>query len=197
MDLRIWIQTQLSQQPPQDLSSQFRSKACVAVLLRGISFETLEIAFIRRAESTKDRWSGQLAFPGGRFDESDENDFAAASREVREEIGLFLNPKDLLGRLDDLRARKQDRMLDFFIRPLVFHMRETGPLQLNPSEVAEFFWVPCAHLSDPERQTTKSIKQANSDSPVLLPAVDLSKVGPPLWGLTYLMACNLLELLKR
>ena len=51
---------------------------------------TLELLYIKRAVHVGDRWSGQVAFPGGK-QEAGESDQQTAEREVVEEIGLHLN----------------------------------------------------------------------------------------------------------
>lgn len=45
---------------------------------------------IKRSINLRDRWSGHMAFPGGR-NEVDEDDRVAAERECMEEIGLRLD----------------------------------------------------------------------------------------------------------
>ena len=49
-----------------------------------------EILFIRRAARQGDRWTGHIAFPGGKRDPNDASDCAAAERETLEEVGLDL-----------------------------------------------------------------------------------------------------------
>jgi len=56
-----------------------------------INIFQVDILFIKRAPSKKDRYSGHIAFPGGKFEKSDANDFNTAIRETKEEIGLSLN----------------------------------------------------------------------------------------------------------
>ena len=50
-----------------------------------------EVLFIKRASRTGDRWTGQIAFPGGGRESDDETDCATSVRETHEEIGLDLN----------------------------------------------------------------------------------------------------------
>lgn len=61
----------------------------------------LEMLYMQRAQNPRDRWSGQMAFPGGR-QERGETDEQTVVREVREEIGW-----DLDDRYDAAGARGQ------------------------------------------------------------------------------------------
>lgn len=176
----------------KELSEKFRSKACVAILLQGDSTESLEIAFIRRAEIPLDRWSGQIGFPGGHHESTDESELATALRETHEELGVVLKPTDLLGQLDDIQARRQGEMLDFFIRPFVFWLPEKPEVSPSPSEVADFFWFKVSELQNPKFAT--HIEFNRESIHVKLPAIQLRE-GPPLWGLTYFMTLGLLEVI--
>lgn len=64
---------------------------------------TPEILYIKRATRITDRWSAQVAFPGGRQEPDDENALFTAYRETWEEVGIDLAEKDFLeiGQLDD------------------------------------------------------------------------------------------------
>lgn len=172
-----------------DLSQELDAKACVAAILRGATLETLEVAYIRRAIAEHDRWSGQMAFPGGKFDEGDVDDFATAAREVQEEVGITLERSECLGRLHDIQARKRGSLLDFYIRPFVFYIDREVELTLDPAEVADFFWVPLSRLQDPTRLRT--YEWVEGETTLSLPAIQLHG-DPPLWGLTYLMTEDLL-----
>lgn len=175
---------------PTDLQSKLERYACVAIILKGNDLGNLEVGFIQRALNPSDRWSGQIAFPGGKREESDLSDLHVALRETKEEVGAELHPEELLGRLDDIQARKAGQLLDFYIRPFVFYTQRDFTITLDPAEVADFFWVPIKNIQDPKRQT---IFKAPREAGFLhLPAIHLDR-EPPLWGLTYLMVLNLLE----
>lgn len=182
-----------SESPPRDLAGQLHDYACVTVLLRGLESEHLEVGFIQRAISPRDRWSGHIAFPGGRREPSDRDDFHTAIREAYEEIGISLEADNLVGRLDDIQAQKHGALLDFFIRPFVFYVETEFTPNLNPGEVADFFWVPLKELAHPDKQTF--FEALREEVPVKLPAIHVDR-DPPLWGLTYFIVQNLLKHLK-
>lgn len=65
---------------------------------------TPEILYIKRATRNTDRWSAQVAFPGGRQEPDDEDSKYTAMRETWEEVGIDLAEKKEfmdIGRLDD------------------------------------------------------------------------------------------------
>ena len=63
-----------------------------------------EILFIKRAARVGDRWTSQIAFPGGKKDPKDADDAAASVRETLEETGLGLESEWCL-RVGDLPQR--------------------------------------------------------------------------------------------
>ncbi|MNJ92645.1 putative NUDIX hydrolase [compost metagenome] len=193
MTLHEHLSQKMKARDSQNITLEFVDYACVAVILRGDSWDNLEVGFIERATHPSDRWSGQLAFPGGRKEQSDFNDLAAALRETLEEVGIDLKKAELLGRLHDIQARRMDMMLEFFIRPFVFYTDRNFIIKLDSTEVADFFWAPLKHLTDPQRQTTMDVTRNSVQ--LSLPAVKLDK-GPVLWGLTYMMTQDLLQTLR-
>ena len=84
--------------------------------------------------------AGQWALPGGRI-EPGETPEQAALREVEEEIGLRLNPSQILGRLDDYATRS-----GFVITPIVVWAGAVPALQPSPDEVASVHRIPLAEL---------------------------------------------------
>ncbi|HWB65385.1 MAG TPA: CoA pyrophosphatase [Mycobacteriales bacterium] len=74
--------------------------------------------------------AGQWALPGGRVD-GEESIEAAALRELHEELGLVVEPADVLGLLDDYPTRSGYR-----ITPVVMWAGDVvGAMRPNPAEV--------------------------------------------------------------
>jgi 8-oxo-dGTP pyrophosphatase MutT (NUDIX family) len=130
--------------PPERASDPACTGAAVAALLAA---EPESVLLIRRAERAGDRWSGQLAFPGGRSSPGDADLAATARRETLEEVGIDLAGAALLGMLDDL-APRTPVLPPMLVRPFVFALPRSVPLSLN-HEVAEARWVPLATLRQP------------------------------------------------
>lgn len=122
-----------------------------------------ELLFILRTQQQRDRWSGQVAFPGGKRDKGDADDRAAAAREALEEVGLDLEGEDFvhLGRLDDRPVTAGGRRLkDYFLAPFLWLQvsATTPPIRLQHGEVAAWRWAPLSTLV-PGRVTYDLIKQ--------------------------------------
>ncbi|MEP2716424.1 CoA pyrophosphatase [Pseudophaeobacter sp.] len=87
---------------------------------------------------------GQIAFPGGKQDDSDTDVTDAALREAWEEIGL---PKDLPEVIGVLPCH--ETVTSFQVTPVVALLHERFEIRPEAGEVAEVFSVPLAHVLDP------------------------------------------------
>ena len=88
--------------------------------------------------------SGQVAFPGGKRDDTDTDEAHTALREAQEEIGLAPQLVDVLGLLPTYTTGTQ-----FIITPVVALVDPQHELTLNAHEVADAFEVPLEFLMNP------------------------------------------------
>ncbi|HET6827887.1 MAG TPA: CoA pyrophosphatase, partial [Ramlibacter sp.] len=88
--------------------------------------------------------SGQVAFPGGKRDETDADDAETALREAHEEVGLPRDMAEVIGTMPTYTTGTQ-----FIITPVVALVRPDYPMALNPHEVADAFEVPLEFLMNP------------------------------------------------
>jgi 8-oxo-dGTP pyrophosphatase MutT (NUDIX family) len=87
--------------------------------------------------------SGQIAFPGGRMDDTDATPTETALREAEEEIGLSRRHVEPLGYLDPYLSSS-----NYLVIPAVALVSPDHELHLNPHEVADVFEVPLGFLMD-------------------------------------------------
>ncbi|EBA16981.1 hydrolase, NUDIX family protein [Roseobacter sp. SK209-2-6] len=87
---------------------------------------------------------GQIAFPGGKQEESDRDVTEAALREAQEEIGLPMHLPEVIGHLPC-----HETVTSFQVTPVVALLHERFEPVPEAGEVAEVFSVPLQHLLDP------------------------------------------------
>lgn len=170
-------------------------EASVAMVLRPAAAGP-EALFIERATKPQDPWSGQMAFPGGRHDDTDRDLRHTAERETEEEVGLSLEGAPLIGRLDDQSGQRAGQGRQLRIAAFVYEVAAGAgnDLVLN-YEVAQALWVPLDWFEDPARV----IDYRHPPYPeVSFPGV---VVGDPerhvVWGLTFRFLSAFFEILER
>lgn len=89
--------------------------------------------------------AGQVAFPGGKIDETDASAEAAAFREAQEEVGLNPAQAEALGRLPDYTT-----MTGYHITSVVALVASDVELQPEAAEVEEIFALPFSVLLNPD-----------------------------------------------
>ena len=175
------VRRTLAARMPAVLSIEGKVQASVAVVLRDDP-DGPSVLFIERARREGDPWSGHMAFPGGRMDDTDRDARAASERETWEEVGLDLADAELLGRIDDLEGQHA-AVSKMVISAYAFYVREPGPLSLLESEVSAAFWFPLISFLDPEIHVDYPMTRFGLGN---FPGL---KVGEPdrqvVWGLTY------------
>jgi 8-oxo-dGTP pyrophosphatase MutT (NUDIX family) len=133
--------------------------------------------------------SGQVAFPGGRVDEADENLVGTALREAHEEVGVRPAEVEVLGLLTPLFVHASN----FVVHPVVGATRSRPDFRPDPYEVDALLEVPLTELQDVTRIGSKEIIVREGIA-IEAPYYDLQ--GHTVWGATAMMVSELLEVLR-
>lgn len=160
-----------------------------AAVLLGIFEQDNEayLVFIRRATTLRSH-SGEIAFPGGGVEPTDQSRVAAALREAHEEIGLDPARIEVLGLLHPVFTV----VSNYLITPVVaFLPRGPGNLQLQDSEVTEIMLVSLRGLANPAIAHTEQWTRNGTTRTIYF-----YDYGPHrIWGATARMLYLLLKLL--
>jgi len=134
------------------------------------------LVLTRRSQQLENH-AGQWALPGGSIDQGETAE-QAALRELKEEVGISLEPAAVLGRLDDFSTRS-----GFAITPIVVWAGENPGLVPNPAEVASVHRIPLMELMRDDAPVFQSIPE--SDNPVLLMPVGQGWIASPTGAMLY------------
>ena len=172
------IREQVAGNTPQRLPEPpgARARAAVALILSGPA-DALNLCFIRRASNPLDHWSGQMALPGGRIEDTDTSTVQIAMRESHEEVGVLLHPEHHLGELSEMPISRHRSIKPGVLSAFVFyHGAEPAPFTIEPNEVAAAYWIPLKHLWDAANRTSVEYEQRVYTG--------IQYQGDIIWGLT-------------
>ena len=132
----------------QHLDLKFRP----AAVLISITYDKGEpkVVFTRRAKNLKQH-PGQIAFPGGKVDQTDSSEMETAIRECFEEISLSPSDIDMLGMLP-----RHNTVTGYCISPFVAIIKNYEKLKPDSSEVSEIFKVPLEFLLEKKNMQLQS-----------------------------------------
>ncbi|HEY9077276.1 MAG TPA: CoA pyrophosphatase [Anaerolineaceae bacterium] len=151
------------------------SRAAVLIGLIRID-ERLDLLYIRRSQNVITH-KGQVAFPGGRQEDTDHDAVDTALREAEEEIGLERDNVQILGTLPFILTPT-----NFLITPVVGWIKNKFQIRLQKSEVDRVFTIPLNWLANPEHHSRRSYQSLTG----LRHGVIFYKPydGETLWGVT-------------
>ena len=167
---------------PVEVTDEEREAAVLAPVVTRSDGEYL--LFTKRDDHLGEH-PGQMSFPGGGREPSDDDLQATAKREAREEIGLRPSEAEVVGRLDDIRT-----ITNYAVRPFVARVpdREYTP---DEREVAEIAVLPLSALTDLDNYESERRDHPHyGEIRIHFFHVD----GYTVWGATGRMLVQLLEL---
>lgn len=156
----------------------------VAILLFEIANE-LQFIVIQRSEYDGTH-SGQIAFPGGKWEQDDASLLATALRECEEEIGITEAELSYVGKLTDVFTV----VSSFIIEPYIFHWKNPhNQFRVSEREVAAVYSLSVADLLDENAVEYHNIPLKNGITLKEVPHFALGEVK--IWGATALILSEL------
>jgi 8-oxo-dGTP pyrophosphatase MutT (NUDIX family) len=130
--------------------------------------------------------AGQISFPGGSMDPSDDSLLETALREAEEEIDLSRNLVEVVGELEEMYIPPSN----FRVSPFVGLLPPGAEMVIAPDEVEEIFTVSLEELLAPETFRRALWRRDGRDYEVPVFAVEAHK--REIWGATAAMTAALL-----
>jgi len=145
------------------------------------------ILFVQRTYNVRDH-KGQIAFPGGAWEEKDASLRATALREAEEEVGLPPEAVDILGELDDFLTIGSGCI----ITPFVGKIHWPYGVRLDGWETEDIIEAPLSTLMDPACLTKGSDELEGK----AIETYFYDCKGKVIWGATARILTQLLDIIR-
>lgn len=164
------------------------AKVAAVLVLLNFQNNSIHIPLIKRPVY-EGVHSGQMAFPGGKAEKFDKDIIDTALRETREEIGIQLPSRQIIGKMTSLFIPPSNvivtPVLGTFARPLEYN--------IDPEEVAEVVEIGIDELQHPANLQMREITVMNKyklDAPAYIVQ------GRTIWGATAMILSELLHIVR-
>lgn len=160
------------------------------MLLLYVADNQWKLTYIKRtSHNPNDRHAGQISFPGGKKDLTDDSNLACALRETEEEIGIDRNSINVIGALTSLYVH----VSNFLVYPYVGFVENKPEFIPQESEVANIYTPSLEYLSNDEILKIGDVS-ARGMTIKNMPYFDLH--GMILWGATAMITSEFLTIYK-
>ena len=163
--------------------TKYKKAGVLILLIKDNDDEEYKILFTKRSEQLKTH-SGEVSFPGGKWEEGDLNLYQTALRESNEEINLDIQNVTKLGLLNFLLSRHKIE-----VNPFVGYLNQLQDFKGN-FEIDEIFTVPISFLMNEKNIEYKEFNR--KDLKVYIPSWVYN--GNRIWGLTAMIAADFLNI---
>jgi 8-oxo-dGTP pyrophosphatase MutT (NUDIX family) len=164
-------------------ATQYKKAGVLILLLKEDKDDEYKIVYTKRSTKLKTH-SGEVSFPGGKWEEADNSLYETALRESNEEINLNIENVTKLGNLNFLLSRHKIE-----VNPYVGYLNKFQEFEGN-FEIEEIFTVPISFLSDSKNVTYKEFNR--KDLKVYIPSWVYN--GNRIWGLTAMITADFLNI---
>jgi 8-oxo-dGTP pyrophosphatase MutT (NUDIX family) len=169
-------------------SQKNANKAGVMVLFYPNEIQETNLILILR-KTYKGVHSGQVGFPGGRFETRDKELSQTALRETEEEIGVPVKHIQMIKQLTEMYIPPSN----FIVHPFLGLIESKPRFIAQPSEVEDLIEVPLTHFLDETVIITKTLTTSYAED-IKVPAYQLN--GHVVWGATAMILSEVRHLLK-
>lgn len=174
---------------PADIPADARMSA-VLCLLYEIDKELHVLLMKRMADRTAH--SGQVSFPGGRYEPEDVHLVNTALREANEEVGVQADAIEVLGALTPLYIP----VSNFKVHPFVAYAAQRPSYQLSKYEVAYILELPLTYLFHQSRKTVTDVTSPAFPGVMRKVKAYVLQDETIIWGATAMVLSELEVLLK-
>ena len=161
----------------------YKKAGVLIILLKDSERDEFNILFTKRSSKLSTH-SGEVSFPGGMYEKSDNNLFETALRESNEEINLDSENLTKLGRLNFLLSRHKVE-----VNPFIGYLEKHQEFRGN-YEIDKIFNVPISFLIDENNINYNDF--IRKDLKVYIPTWVYN--GNKIWGLTALITADFLNI---
>jgi len=165
-------------------------KASVMILLYQKEGEWYTVFMKRTSKYGNDKHKGQISFPGGQAEKTDENKAATAIRETEEEIGVPTTKIKVLGELTQLYIP----VSNFLVYPFIGFHEGIPDFVPDADEVDELIESPLELLLNKENRKFTSMEFANGFKMKDVPYYDV--YGNVVWGATSMIISELISMIE-
>jgi 8-oxo-dGTP pyrophosphatase MutT (NUDIX family) len=176
----------IKEHTPKEIDADFPEAGILVLVTRNT--KSPSIILTRRAQHMNTH-KGQVAFPGGKFDEGDETLEQTALRECHEEIGVESEHIEIIGQLSQVVSLHGIR-----VTPFVGLVDESVSFTPNLDELDSIFKVPTNFFD--EAVPTRRDKMTYRDIALSVPSYDFPHEGETyeIWGLSAIVMVELLNI---
>ena len=136
------------------MSHEYFTNSAVVFLIIPNEDKPYDLVLIRRTKNKTDKHSGEMSFPGGKFDPKlDKSYFDTAFRELEEELGIPYDYVTFLGCIDDHLTPK-----GFIISSFVAFITPDVKMAKQKSEVNEIVKIPITFFANKENFKERTYK---------------------------------------
>ena len=134
------------------MQHEFFTNSAIVFLIIPYRTKPYDLVLIRRTKHQNDKHSGEMSFPGGKYDPlKDETYLNTALRELKEELAISEEQVKIIGCIDDHLTPK-----GFIITPFVGYISENQQMIKAENEVNEIVKIPITFFANKDNFKEKT-----------------------------------------